>query len=141
MQFQFENTPFEFPIGSIANALNAVELPAHSVARIAYRFVTPSEMALLQETYKRVPGPTNILTFVSDSRADVAICPQIATNDAAERGWDPSSELIYLAIHGALHAVGFDHNETASTERMRAIEQRVLTDIGIDTEALVTSQD
>ena len=54
-------------------------------------------------------GPTNVLTFVEEAGADIAICMQVAEEDAMVRGWDVNSELSYLCIHGCLHALGFDH--------------------------------
>ena len=48
--------------------------------------------------FKGLSGPTNILTFSGRLQgADIAICPQIAAEDAVVRGWDLERELIYLA--------------------------------------------
>ena len=133
MRVSVENTPAEIESDSIAKAVNAAgNLIASDIQEFHVKFVTPTQIAKLQFEFKGRPGPTNILTFVSPSCADIAICPHIAAEDAVVRGWDLECELAYLAIHGALHAFGFDHDESAGAERMRELEFQALASLGID---------
>ena len=133
MRVSVENTPAEIEFDSIAEAVNAAgNLIASGVQELRVRFVPLAQIANLQSEFKSLPGPTNILTFVSPSGADIAICPHIAAEDATVRGWDLRCELAYLAIHGTLHAFGFDHDESGCAERMRELESEALASLGID---------
>ena len=98
-------------------------------------------MAHLHESFKGLTGPTNVLTFTGADSAEIAICPQVAAADARVRGWDVRSELIYLCVHGCLHALGFGHDSPSEAARMRSREIRVLSELGIDTAPLERSPD
>ena len=82
-----------------------------------------------------------MLTFVDKESCDVAICPQVATIDAHVRGWDDTTELVYLCVHGALHAFGFDHKSISDASRMRRIEIQILSDLGFATDPLESFRD
>ncbi len=99
------------------------------------RLVQPGEMAHLHR-FKGGDGPTNVLTFVGEASADIAICLQVAEDDAMSRGWDLNSELNYLCIHGCLHALGFDHGDRKSATEMEGLERQILAGMGLDTSAL-----
>ena len=117
-------------IRSVANSAECNETPL-----VIIRFMSCAQISRLVHEHKGKRGPTNILTFRGDSNgdsADIAICPAIAAEDAQVRGWSTENELIYLVIHGTLHALGFDHSEPREARRMRALECQILTDTGID---------
>jgi len=57
---------------------------------------------------------------------DVVIDVDQAVRQAAEGGWGAAQEIALLAVHGALHLLGHDHDEPEDEEAMRAIERRVL---------------
>jgi len=57
---------------------------------------------------------------------DVVIDLDQAARQAAEGGWGGAQEIALLAVHGALHLLGHDHDEPEDEEAMRAIERRVL---------------
>lgn len=57
---------------------------------------------------------------------DVVIDLEQAVRQAAEGGWGAAQEIALLAVHGALHLLGHDHDEPDDEEAMRAIEHRVL---------------
>ena len=133
MRVSVENIPAGIAFNSITDAVNAARFFIAANDRpLRVRFVTPAQIADLHSKFKDQSGPTNVLTFVSPSGADIAICPCIAAEDATIRGWDLASELIYLAVHGALHAFGFDHDNPIEAAKMRDIEHLVLTSLGID---------
>lgn len=136
LRITFENPPLAFPQQPIASAFQAADCPGESPTDLSVRFVTAAEMAHLHENFKGKQGPTNVLTFTDTSSAEIAICHQVAAEDADIRGWDEESELIYLCVHGSLHALGYGHGNPADAERMRELEIGILSGLGIDPAAL-----
>ncbi|MXY13111.1 MAG: rRNA maturation RNase YbeY [Chloroflexi bacterium] len=98
-------------------------------------------MANLHESFAGKPGPTNVLTFSDAESGEIVICPQVAAKDARTRGWDETTELIYLCVHGSLHAQGFEHKTPSDAAQMRDYEIRILAELGIDTFPLESSRD
>lgn len=61
----------------------------------------------------------------------IAICEKRAEEQAEEYGHPYLRELMYLAVHGLWHLLGYDHMTDADKLEMRAKEEKVLTKIGI----------
>jgi probable rRNA maturation factor len=141
IRLTFEGVPPEFPQERVAKAIGLTGFPDSSQQSISVRFVSSAEIANLHESFMGEPGPTNVLAFVEAVSSEIVICPQVAASDASIRGWDESTELIYLCVHGSLHAQGFDHQCPSDAARMRDAELRVLSELGIDTAPLEKSQD
>lgn len=56
----------------------------------------------------------------------IAICEKRAREQAEEYGHSFDRELNYLAAHGVLHLLGYDHMTDADKAEMRSREERVL---------------
>lgn len=111
------------------NASDAIEL---SVA-----LVDDVEMAHLNEQYRGVEGPTDVLSFGCDdpcpaasdepiALGDVIIAPEVARRQAVELGTTVEDELDLLLVHGTLHLLGYDHEDDADAAVMQARERVVL---------------
>ncbi len=137
LKIRVENPPTLTRTEQFAQAIQSLATRTAPAAQplVIIRFMSCAQISRLVHEHKGKRGPTNILTFRGDSNgdsADIAICPAIAAEDAQVRGWSTENELIYLVIHGTLHALGFDHSEPREARRMRALECQILTDTGID---------
>ncbi len=60
---------------------------------------------------------------------DVVISFPRAAEQAVEYGHSLRRELAYLAVHGALHLLGYDHETEAEREVMRRKEEAALAEI------------
>lgn len=56
----------------------------------------------------------------------VAICTEVAKEQAEEYGHTYERELNYLAVHGACHLLGYDHMTDADKPVMRGKEEKIL---------------
>ena len=64
---------------------------------------------------------------------DMCISLERAKAQAREYGHSNRRELAYLVVHSVLHLLGYDHlDEGAEKARMRAREEAVLLELGID---------
>lgn len=62
---------------------------------------------------------------------DVVISVDTARRQAADYDATLEAEVNRLLIHGVLHVMGHDHEESAEQERMRAEERRLASAIGL----------
>ena len=65
---------------------------------------------------------------------DIFISMERAREQAADYGHSVHRELCYLAVHGLLHLIGFDHQNPMDQERMRRAEEEILRAAGLGRE-------
>lgn len=102
------------------------------------------EVQQLNREYRGVDRPTDVLSFpqgepVGDSfplvgpaprpLGDIVISGDRVRAQAADYGHSQRRELAYLAVHGLLHLLGFDHETEPDRERMRDAEESALAEI------------
>lgn len=61
----------------------------------------------------------------------IAICKKRAEEQAIEYGHSYERELYYLAVHGVLHCLGYDHESDEDKAEMRAKEEEVMQKLGL----------
>lgn len=68
--------------------------------------------------FRKKDTPTDVLSFPSNSSCngvertlagEIAICADIASQNATKLGHSPAAEVKILALHGILHLAGYDH--------------------------------
>ncbi|HYL81336.1 MAG TPA: rRNA maturation RNase YbeY [Candidatus Acidoferrum sp.] len=107
--------------------------------------VDDATMAVLNQTYRGVSGPTDVLAFPmtegrfgrlsADLLGDVVISAETAERQAREAGHDLRDELAHLLVHGILHLVGYDHGTTQERQRMWRRQRAILAACGNDAAA------
>ena len=101
----------------------------------------PDHIRQLNRDFRQVDRVTDVLTFPSREGAaligspdgylgDIMICRSRAVEQAAEYGHSLSRELAFLAVHGTLHILGYDHMNEAEEQIMRARQRTILERIG-----------
>ena len=117
-------------------------------AEVSDSFVTPEEIQTLNLDYRNVDRVTDVLSFpqfdsVDDlidmaeetgvaELGDVVICMDRAREQAEEFGHPLEREVIYLFVHSILHLLGYDHMEEEEKKEMRAREDEVMNELGIE---------
>lgn len=103
---------------------------------IGISLVTDGIMRELNETHRRLDRTTDVLSFdlgrmTSGGRiGEVLISTDRVLVQARRYRVTPARELARLLVHGLLHLRGFDHQRTAERRCMRAVEHRLLREIG-----------
>jgi probable rRNA maturation factor len=101
-------------------------------------------IAPLNQDWRGVDGPTDVLSFAMDEGealalppgiprplGDLVISAQTAARQAAELGHPLDQELRVLVVHGLLHLLGFDHEASEEDAAvMRVEEARLLGLLG-----------
>ena len=62
----------------------------------------------------------------------VCICLERAKEQAEEYGHSLKREVCYLALHGFLHCLGFDHIEKSDEEEMTALADEIMRELDIN---------
>ena len=103
----------------------------------------------LNRDYRGQDKATDVLSFALDEGeepdvhdgpaqhllGDIIISLDTAARQAEDYGHTLERELAYLAIHGMLHLLGYDHMDEADQQEMRTEEEYVLTRLGITRDA------
>ncbi|MUG91522.1 rRNA maturation RNase YbeY [Scytonema sp. UIC 10036] len=115
---------------------------------IGLRLTDNSEMYELNSQYRHQNKPTDVLSFAAlevdfpqgeeiDTEAplylgDIVISLETAQQQAEQQGHSLQTELAWLAAHGLLHLLGWDHPDEQSLNQMLNQQVILLKDIGID---------
>ncbi len=104
------------------------ELGCSEDTKVSAIIVDSDKMAELNLAYRGKQGATNVLSF-SQAEAkqvsgdpnmlgDVVICAQRVISDSEELDYSSEEMLLYLAIHGILHLVGYSHDTPLDASEM-----------------------
>jgi probable rRNA maturation factor len=99
----------------IAGTLEILKKPDHD---ITLRLIDDAEMQHLNQTFRGEDKTTDVLSFNQDVQdpetghiylGDILISLPQATKQALEHEHSLEDEICFLAIHGTLHLLGYDH--------------------------------
>jgi probable rRNA maturation factor len=107
-------------------------------ADLSVRVVDPEESRQLNDRFRGIQGPTNVLSFPADLPAeidppllgDLVICRQIVEQEAKQQGKAAEAHWAHMVVHGVLHLLGHDHQTDHEAEDMEALEVQILASLG-----------
>ncbi|MGH8074096.1 MAG: rRNA maturation RNase YbeY [Lysobacter sp.] len=108
-------------------------------ADLAVRLVDDKEGRALNRHYRGKDYATNVLSFPADLPegvklpllGDLVICVPVVTREATEQGKRLNDHYAHLTVHGALHLLGWDHEDEREAECMEQLEREILASLGI----------
>ncbi len=104
--------------------------------------VDNKEIHRLNKEYRGIDRETDVISFAledddtfikTDFRilGDIYISLDRAREQAKEYGHSLKREICFLAIHGLLHLLGYDHMKKEDEEEMFSLQERILEEYGI----------
>lgn len=81
-------------------------------------------MQELNRRFRAKHRPTDVLSFPREDGGDIAICMEIAQENARLYGHSLNHELKILLLHGMLHLAGYDHETDDGEMAQREMELR-----------------
>ena len=121
-----------------------IHLDAAQSCDLSIRLVDLAESQQLNHDYRGKDKPTNVLSFPTDlpeamaamigyrPLGDLVICWPVVQVEAAEQHKSVVDHLCHLTVHGVLHLLGYDHeNSDADAEQMEALEMAILEKLGV----------
>ena len=108
-------------------------------ARFSVIIITDSEIKAINKKYRKIDKPTDVISFALEENqkeqvflknrvlGDIYISLDKAKKQAIEYGHSLRRELCFLAVHGLLHLLGYDHN-TKEEEKIMFKKQELILD-------------
>ena len=112
-----------------------------SKREVGLLLTTNDRMLDLNKVYRKKNAPTNVLSFPNGLQrfdetpiflGDIAIGYSVTLEESIEANLPFLSHMQHLLVHGCLHLLGFDHEETDEAEEMERVEIKILRDLNID---------
>ena len=95
----------------------------------------------LNKEYRNIDRETDVITFaLEDDKTfnpmervlgDVYISIDKAISQSEEYGHSLKREIAFLAVHGLLHLLGYDHMKKEDEEIMFGLQEEILNEMGI----------
>lgn len=115
-------------------------------ADLAVRIVDSKEGRALNRHYRGKDYATNVLSFPAEIPegvkmpkgfkmpllGDLVICAPVVAREAREQKKKLASHYAHLTVHGALHLLGWNHEDDRDAEAMEQLEREILAELGID---------
>ena len=114
-------------------------------ADLAIRIVGNKEGRALNHHYRGKDYATNVLSFPAEIAegvkmpkgvkmpllGDLVICAPVVAREAKEQKKPLAAHYAHLTVHGALHLLGWDHEDEREAEAMEQLEREILAELGI----------
>jgi len=122
------------------------QLPRSDAYELTLRLTDDNEIQALNTQYRQQNKPTDVLAFAALEvdvptfqpdhpeplyLGDIVISIETAAQQAQQNGHSLTIELAWLAAHGLLHLLGWDHPDDASLEKMLAQQTNLLQQVGV----------
>ncbi len=92
--------------------------------------VANEEIREYNRTYRGIDAPTDVLSFPNNDSleevGDIFISLDKVAEQAETLGHRPARELAFLALHGFLHCLGYDHLNPEDEAEMTALQQQII---------------
>lgn len=116
---------------------------------LSVTFMTDDEIQLINAQYRGKDVPTDVISFALEELSegevmiiqtpdmprvlgDIIISLDTANRQAAEYGHDLRREIGFLALHGFLHLLGYDHLTEDEEKEMFGKQKEILSTFGLE---------
>ncbi|SNZ10980.1 probable rRNA maturation factor [Terribacillus aidingensis] len=119
-------------------------------AEISITFVDNDEIQVINRNYRQKDTPTDVISFAMQEEGegetqiigeelpvvygDIIISVDMAKGQAEEYEHSIERELGFLALHGFLHLLGYDHMNEADEKKMFGRQEEILNGFGLKRE-------
>lgn len=112
-------------------------------ADLAIRLVDVREGRALNRHYRGKDYATNVLSFPAEVPeglpknvrfpllGDLVICAPVVAREAREQAKPLAAHYAHMTVHGALHLLGWDHEDDTEATAMEQLERDILGTLGI----------
>ncbi len=116
-------------------AAELFDIPEQETIYVVIKITTASEIIELHRQYFQDSSITDVITFPAgedieeDSHlGDIAICYEVAVEQASDQQHSVVRELVFLSLHGLLHLLGYDDQTKESRAEMLDLQEQLIAD-------------
>ncbi|GEN84350.1 endoribonuclease YbeY [Sporosarcina luteola] len=116
---------------------------------VSVTFMTDEEIRKINAEYRGKDKATDVISFALEEMSegeiaiiqeenmpivlgDILISVETANRQAAEYGHDERREIGFLALHGFLHLLGYDHMTEEDEKEMFGRQREILSSFGLE---------
>ncbi|MGX0385739.1 putative rRNA maturation factor [Staphylococcus hominis] len=116
----------------------------HEVAELSVTFVDKDEIQEINKNYRDKDRVTDVISFALEEDepdiigldiprvlGDIIICTDVAKEQAESYNHSFERELGFLALHGFLHLLGYDHMNEEDEKEMFGRQKEILNAYGL----------
>jgi probable rRNA maturation factor len=132
----------------ITNVLQkAAELEGIGTSEVSVTLVTKERIQEINKEYREKDSVTDVISFAMEEMGedemeiiggeetrflgDIIICFDVAKEQAADFAHSMEREMGFLAVHGFLHLIGYDHMTEEDEKRMFGRQEEILEHYGL----------
>ncbi|MFC0188141.1 rRNA maturation RNase YbeY [Fictibacillus aquaticus] len=116
-------------------------------AEVSVTFVTRERIQEINSEYRGKDKPTDVISFAMEEGdeelhikgadlqrmlGDIIICHDVAKDQAEDYGHSIDRELGFLAVHGFLHLLGYDHMTDEEEKIMFSRQEEILSSLKLE---------
>lgn len=149
---EYEETISEELLALVERCLRAAAEREEVSGEVSLTFVDNERIHELNREFRGVDRPTDVLSFAMNEQGedeldiyvdedeladfpnmlgDIVISIPKTHEQAADYGHSFERELGFLAVHGFLHLIGYDHMNEADEKEMFSRQEEILQSIGL----------
>jgi probable rRNA maturation factor len=122
-----------------ARVLGHASVQMNEGGEVSILMTADAEMRELNRRWRGLDKSTDVLSFPSGAPqaplqpkqlGDIALAFETARRDAAELGLPFDAHIGHLLVHGFLHLLGYDHEESEDAAVMEPLEAMILAGLG-----------
>ncbi|GAB4073412.1 rRNA maturation RNase YbeY [Barrientosiimonas marina] len=119
-----------------------------SAAEVSVTFVSNEQITEINRNYRQQDRPTDVISFALQENTadeteiigkelplilgDIIVSLDKAKEQAEEYGHSLERELGFLAVHGFLHLLGYDHMNQRDEKEMFGKQEHILGEFGLE---------
>ena len=136
MKIQLHNQTKE-DIKEIKEILQKIFKPIKQEKNMQIIFLEQKAIHEMNMTYRQIDRTTDVLSFINDDEADdslgdIFISIEQARLQADDYGHSFAREIGFLAVHGYLHLLGYDHHTDEEEKQMIEEQERILKNANLE---------
>ena len=146
--------PYKKTISRLFEVAGEVLKEDFSKVEISVNFVKGEEIKELNKKFREIDKETDVLSFPNLQKTpkqklksfegeknvddgllflgDVVICKKVAYAQAKEYGHSKKREVCFLALHGLLHLLAYDHIDAEDQKLMQKTADKILKKFGVN---------
>lgn len=131
---QQEQVPDELTELLVQLLQKAAEIQEVADKEVAVTFVDNEQIREINKEFRKIDKPTDVLSFPleeEDALGDIIISIPKAREQAQEYNHTFHREMGFLAVHGFLHLLGYDHETAEQEKEMFTRQEQILQVFGL----------